>query len=152
MTKARLERFLDKFEADARGCWRWLRAKSVKGYGIFWDGTRQVRAHRAAYEHFVGPIPTGMVIDHLCNNPSCVNPGHMKVTTNRENILRGSSPTAQNARKRRCDNGHLFAGDNLYTAPSGRRGCRICRRMWGRRRCQKKHSPRAARAAGLNLF
>lgn len=70
-------------------CWLWMGAK-WKGYGQF--GVQQSpgvwplrKAHRVAYELIVGPIPDGMQLDHLCRNPSCVNPDHLEPVTNREN-------------------------------------------------------------------
>jgi len=63
-------------------------------------------AHRLAYERARGPIPDGLVIDHLCRNRWCCNPDHLEAVTNEENILRGFSPPAQNARKARCPNNH----------------------------------------------
>lgn len=65
-------------------------------------------AHRVAYELCIGPIPTGLTIDHLCRNTRCVNPKHLEAVTLRENILRGTGPTAHNAAKSACRRGHPF--------------------------------------------
>ena len=108
-------------------CWAWMAGK-VKGYGTFWDGTRTARAHRFAYELLVGPIPDGLDIDHLCRNRGCVNPDHMEVVTNRQNVLRGIGPTAENAVKTHCAHGHPFSPENTHIRPSGRRTCRACHR------------------------
>jgi len=59
-------------------------------------------AHRAVYESERGPIPEGMTLDHLCRNRGCVNPDHLEPVTNRENILRGVSPSAVHAAKTHC--------------------------------------------------
>ena len=56
-------------------------------------------AHRWAWEQAKGPIPKGLVVDHLCRVRWCCNPDHMELVTNRENILRGISPSADHARK-----------------------------------------------------
>lgn len=77
------EHFWIKVQKIPGGCWNWLGGTS-RGYGIF----RGVKAHRWSYEHLVGPIGEGMVIDHLCRNPSCVNPGHLEQVTVAENNRR----------------------------------------------------------------
>lgn len=88
--KARAAKILDKI--DLRGedeCWPWLGAVGSHGYGIY--GRPRVLAHRWAYEHFVGPIPVGLVIDHLCMEKTCVNPAHMEPVTIGENVRRGAA-------------------------------------------------------------
>src|SRR3954463_13239409 len=77
-------------------CWIWLAAKSEGGYGRFWDGERLVNAHRFSYWLVTGEIPAEL--DHLCRNHACVRPDHLEAVTHRENVLRGTSPNALNAR------------------------------------------------------
>jgi hypothetical protein len=68
------------------GCWIWLRALDRHGYGnVYWRG-RHTKAHRAAYEAIVGPIPTGMNLCHRCDNPICINPQHMFIGTQQDNL------------------------------------------------------------------
>lgn len=76
------ERFMAKI-GSTEACWEWTGAKSDNGYGHFHPGNsvRGVGAHRWSYEHFVGPIPNGMVIDHMCHNRGCVNPDHLRAVT-----------------------------------------------------------------------
>lgn len=82
------------------GCRLWPRAKSL-GYGrIKFDGRLDL-AHRVAYRLAVGPVPAGKVLDHLCRNPSCINPEHLEPVTMRENILRGTGPAAFNPSRHR---------------------------------------------------
>jgi hypothetical protein len=112
------------------GCWEWVGAKSGRGYGVISKDGRQVGAHRVAYELACGPIPEGLTIDHLCNNPPCVNPAHLRPATYQENNNRGSSPTAINSRKTRCLNGHP-----LVPRPDGAgRYCKVCDAERKRRR------------------
>jgi len=86
----------DKFwprvdRGDMSGCWPWLAGINQYGYGILWHGGRNQMAHRIAYELLVGPIPSGLTIDHLCRNRRCVNPAHMEPVTREENSRRGAA-------------------------------------------------------------
>lgn len=72
-------------------CWIWAGGTSEDGYGRAWANGRQIPAHRHYYELHVGPIPEGLVLDHLCRIPSCVNPGHLEPVTPAENVRRGTS-------------------------------------------------------------
>jgi hypothetical protein len=109
----------------------------VTGYVEVRVSGRRVGAHRHAYELAVGPIPVDRQIDHLCRNRACVNPSHMEPVTIRENVLRGEGPTALNARRTTCANGHPF--DRVDQ--TGKRRCSICGRQktanWRARRAKK---------------
>ncbi len=121
-----LERLGDKFVFSPDGCWRWERPDGR--YGRIWHEGRMASAHRLVYELVMGPIPEGLTLDHLCGNTKCVNPAHLEPVTLRENILRGTSPIAVQARQTHCKRGHLLAEDNLYSSRGGRvkRACRAC--------------------------
>lgn len=112
------------------GCWGWAGRKQPDGYSKFRDNNRSSLAHRYSYEHFRGPIPDGLVIDHLCRNRSCSNPAHLEAVTMRENLLRGEGIFAKNARKTHCKRGHALTGDNVYRTHLGHRGCRACTRIY----------------------
>lgn len=85
------ETFKERFWAKVtktETCWNWTGAK-VNGYGVVKRHTVQGQAHRYSYEMAKGPIPEGLFIDHICRNPSCVNPDHLRPVTqkqNRENL------------------------------------------------------------------
>jgi hypothetical protein len=130
-----LDRFWAKVNAPSDGCWQWVGCINAEGYGRFnFDGVI-TNAHRASYRLFVGEIPPGLVIDHLCRNRSCVNPDHLELVTNKENILRGVGAGAQAARMIECPKGHPLDEDNTYVAPgSKKRRCRSCVREYGRAR------------------
>lgn len=140
-----IARFMAKVAPDEEtGCWIWTGAiakdtpEVKRGYGIFWGGEYNEKgqpvmgmAHKWAYEHFVGPVPEGLTLDHTCRRRNCVRPEHLDPVTQRENTMRGIGPSAINAEKTHCLRGHPLSGENLYVPPGGgRRGCRTCRRDW----------------------
>ena len=111
------------------GCWDWVGALR-HGYGRVHDRGRSVPAHRVSYERAKGPIPTGLTIDHLCRNRACGNPDHMETVTNVENVMRGVSAPAQNARKTHCKHGHPFTPANTGFFGRGYRRCWTCHRAY----------------------
>ena len=125
-----LERFEAAYEPEpTSGCWLWFKNRMIHGYGRFSVEDKDVLAHRWSYEHFIGPIPTGLTLDNLCRNRSCVNPNHLEPVTNRENILRGEGITAKNACKTYCLRGHPFDDLNTYHDKGGGRRCKTCMRL-----------------------
>lgn len=127
---------LDRFWAKvkkASDCWNWIGAMDSRGYGNFYSGTKQVMAHRASYEFFVGVIGPGLHIDHLCRNPSCVNPSHLEPVTPRENNMRGITPASINASKTECLRGHKFTEENTRMDINGQRHCRSCQKLYKRK-------------------
>lgn len=123
------ERFVRMVEVDeVSGCHVWTGALS-DGYGCFnlGDGQKSYRAHRFSYELVHGPIPEGLVLDHLCRNRACVRVEHLEAVTSRENTLRGENFSAVNARKTRCPQDHPYDEENTYLTPDGGRQCKRCR-------------------------
>ena len=71
------------------GCWEWTAGRNNRGYAQYvTHGKNNVSGHRFAYEQFVGQIPAGLVLDHLCENRGCVNPAHLDPVTQSVNMLR----------------------------------------------------------------
>lgn len=115
-------RFFSHVSLASNTCWIWGAKRNPDGYGQFHirdtDGKwRLYGAHRVSYTIAHGPIPEGMVIDHLCRNRSCVNPGHLEAVTIQVNTARGCSAVAAAAAswaEGRCRNGHDLAKVGIH--------------------------------------
>lgn len=132
-----IDRFLLKVDKTA-GCWVWTGTVTRKGYGMFWPDGGGVPAHRWSYEHYVGPIPEVLQLDHLCHTRDrscpggdacphrrCVNPAHLEPVTAKENQVRSLHDPAV---RTHCPQGHPYDEVNTYLTARGSRGCRTCRR------------------------
>ncbi len=125
---------------EGTSCWLWTAYIRPDGYGQFSVNGRHVKAHRFAYETYVGPIPEGLEIDHLCRNRACQNWAHMEPVTCQVNLLRGIGPSAVNAAKTHCPQGHEYSPANTRVYRN-MRTCRTCDRDRARRyRAQLKLS------------
>lgn len=98
------ERFWAKVDKTDT-CWLWTGAISDTGYGAF-RAEVLTSAHRYSYELNVGPIPDGLVLDHLCRNRACCNPEHLEAVTQRVNTYRGEAPTVKAFLAGVCLRGH----------------------------------------------
>ena len=112
-------------DEDEFGCWLWNASTSSDGYARIKVDGKMVAAHRMAYATWVGPIPEGMTVDHLCFVTSCVNPTHLQLLTVSENSRRQRRLMALT-----CKRGHLLEGDS--------RRCRTCVRANQLRRWHEK--------------
>lgn len=103
---------------------------------MIWKDGRLEYAHRATYELFVGPIPSGFEIDHLCKNVACCNPAHLEAVAPVVNKMRSDSPAAVNARKVVCIRGHEFT----YRKRGGSlvRHCTVCENALRKERRRKE--------------
>lgn len=115
-------------------CWLWVGSLGSSGYGQF----KGKPAHRFAYTEMRGPIPDGLVLDHLCREEVCVNPWHLEPVTVHENTMRGFGPAPDLRRRSACKNGHPLEGDNLRIRPDGSRKCLACHREWQRAYVKRK--------------
>jgi hypothetical protein len=127
------------------GCWLWtgslMNPSASDSYGVATHRelpTRRTVAHRAVYEHEVGPIPAGLQLDHLCRVRCCVNPEHLEPVTQQENIARQPNIIAKKALTH-CPQGHPYDDENTDLRTSGRR-CRTCHRDRERARYQSRRA------------
>lgn len=126
------ERFWRMVGMGPNGCWVWLGYKDSDGYGHFHVSSspkKSTVAHKWLWEHERGPVPTGLTLDHVCRNTSCVRPDHLVIETRARNT---SKARALQPRPAHCIRGHEFTAENAYTYPNGERACRECRTMHSR--------------------
>lgn len=148
-----IDRFNEKIQVTATGCHEWTAYRGHGGYGRFYLDGPAVMAHRWSYEYHVGPIPEGLVLDHLCRNPPCVNPEHLEPVTYAENTRRGIGPLvkkAQAASRTHCAEGHPFTPDNTYR-DSKSRHCLTCKKAAARAYYERTREATIQRAAEWRL-
>lgn len=115
------EKFLRKVDQIQGGCWLWKGSLFRLGYGRVRRNDKIRSAHIVSYELFIGKVPDGLEIDHLCRVRRCVNPQHLQAVTHKENMRR-AFPTPPT----HCPKGHAYDEKNTYINPMGRKVCRTC--------------------------
>lgn len=111
------------------GCWLWTAVTNNHGYGVFWSEGKNLRAHRVSWELHNTTIPKQKSVLHKCDNTFCVNPEHLYLGTQKNNVddmVNRKRHAIQ--QKTHCKNGHFLGGKNLYLCPRGYRECRLCRK------------------------
>ena len=134
------ESFPERYMTEPNsGCWLWTWSVDGKGYGLIRHKGTLLKAHRVSWKLHKGEVPKGAHVLHKCDTPCCVNPGHLFLGTNQDNVddkVRKGRQAHKN--KTRCPQGHLYSGKNLYVRPSGYRSCRECSRIRLRRRYNER--------------
>jgi hypothetical protein len=140
MDQKKLERLLLAKTRKTAACWEFTGYRDPRGYGRQWNGIKPALSHRVAYELWVGPIPDGLTVDHMCFNPSCVNPTHLQLLTHAENCR-----LALFGRRSQCSAGHDYTPANTRIQVRERSGtlervCRECNRL----ACARYHARKRA--------
>lgn len=130
-------------------CWIWTGYTNPRrgGYGTINIKGVPDYVHRVAYRLWIGPIPDGLHIDHLCRRPPCFNPAHLEAVTPAENAWRGMAPLIVQSRSGVCKRGHAMTPENTYMRPDGhgRGQCRKCIKIRSRRLQVKRKTDRYRR-------
>lgn len=139
MPRSPMSKFIAHVAVMSNDCWLWTGTLDAQGYGkCDHAGSRGRMAHRVGYELLRGAIPDGLVLDHLCRFRQCVNPWHLEIVTQRENVLRGESPSARYAVKVGCGKpGHPDSFDVVRGLP-GKKQNRSCTKCEAERQARYK--------------
>lgn len=130
-------RLLANVTVTDAGCWQWTRYIMPNGYAQISFGPREAGRdyiHRVAHMLYIGDIPDGLVIDHLCRNRACCNPEHLEAVPQIVNVARGEGHGSET----HCPEGHAYDDKNTKRRVCGRRACRECERARDRRRRPRK--------------
>lgn len=157
MLKPVIERFLNKINVsqirlyNGSPCWEWTSSKDIGGYGVIGLRGKVIKSHRFIYEYYHGEIDLNLQIDHLCRNRECCNVLHLEQVTTQENTRRGNvgkhmnqvrGKIHHNGIKTHCPQNHGYTLTNTYIYPNGRRDCKTCSKISGRKWLnRKRHQP-----------
>lgn len=122
------ENFREKYREMPGGCWEWLGCINNKGYGRLTYKRKNKYAHRVSYEIHFGVSLTSELVLHKCDNPRCVNPSHLFLGSQKDNMQDCAKKGRHRLSSRtHCKHGHEYTEENTYLEPRGGRVCRICR-------------------------
>jgi len=113
-------------------CWNWQHTINNLGYGSIYIKRKQYLAHRFIYEQMCGQIPENKVLDHICNNKSCVNPEHLRPISNNHNLNRSR------IEQTKCKRGHLYDKENTGIDKYLNRYCKTCKKEASKRNAKHR--------------
>lgn len=145
LTKQQLNRFWAKVDTKTENeCWEWTASKNNKGYGQFAINKIAKSTHRISYTIHKGEIPDTMSICHTCNNPPCVNPKHLYIGTDTQNMRQAADEKRLASQKKtHCKSGHEFTPQNTALYKQKKRGdvltrvCRTCKKLNDQKRSNR---------------
>ena len=121
-----MNRFEQKIDKSG-DCWLWTASRNNGGYGLFKLAGKTTTAHRISYELHVGVIPDGMCVLHTCDVRMCVNPDHLFLGTQTDNMQDKANKGRHHGQlKTHCKHGHEYTKENTYMRGDGRH-CRECK-------------------------
>lgn len=139
-------RFHNRYCEISTGCWIWISTLKGDGFGSAYAVISTRAAHRVALELEYGSVPdrkeTGLVVDHRCRNKFCVNPYHLEVVTQLENVRRHNEAEGVRQYATHCVNGHEFTPETTIMRPYRR--CLICEREINRLRARRRRAAQKA--------
>ena len=127
-----MDRVMEKVSIDPdTDCWLFTGSLIWSGYGSAGFGGKTYLTHRLTYQFWIGPIPAGMELHHLCGRRHCCNPDHLQPVSHREHT---------GGKRAFCRRGHPLATENAYESPSGRRYCKTCAQASRKRGARKQRN------------